>query len=137
MPIARKIAWILSLGLLLVTGYLGIFNGITERSNGGTALQKSVTIGVFLYGVLGLVSAYGLFRRRSWSVSTAIVWGLVITYVPAAAIIGYGGEPTPVGPVIAASGVTALLALGVIWTARTCRRELAFDKTLRDPEKPG
>ena len=122
MPIARRIAWILSLGLLLVTGGLGIYNGITERSDGGTALQKSVTIGVFLYGVLGLISAYGLFRRRAWSVSTAIAWGLVITYVPAAAIIGYGGEPTPVGSAISASGVTALLALGVIWTAHLVTR---------------
>lgn len=123
MPITRRVAWILSLGLLLVTGGLGIREAITERSNGGTALQKSVTIGVFLYGVLGLVSAYGLFRRRSWSVSTAIAWGLVITYVPAAAITGYGGEPAPVGSVIAASGVTALLALGVIWTAQLVTRD--------------
>lgn len=123
MPIARRIAWVLSLGLLLVTGGLGIREGITERSNGGTALQKSVTIGVFLYGVFGLLTAYGLFRRRSWSVSTAMVWGLVITYVPAAAIIGYGGEPTPVGSVIAASGVTGLLALGVIWSAHMVTRD--------------
>lgn len=123
MPITRRIAWIISLGLLLVTGCLGIYNGISERGDGGTALQKSVTTGVFLYGVLGLISAYGLFRRRSWSVSTAIAWGLVITYVPAAAIIGYGGEPTPVGSAIAASGVTALLALGVIWTAHLVTRD--------------
>ena len=123
MPVTRRIAWILSLGLLVVTGGLGIREGITERSNGGTALQKSVTIGVFLYGVLGLVSAYGLFRRRTWSVGTAIAWGLVITYVPAAAIIGFGGEPTPVGSVIAASGVTGLLALGVIWSAHLVTRD--------------
>jgi hypothetical protein len=109
--------------LLLITGGLGIREGITERSNGGTALQKSVTIGVVLYGVLALVSAYGLFRRRAWSVGTAIAWGLVITYVPAAAIIGYGGEPTPVGSVLAASGVVALLALGVIWTAHQVTRD--------------
>jgi hypothetical protein len=52
-----------------------------------------------------------------------MVWGLVITYVPAAAIIGYGGEPTPVGSVIAASGVTGLLALGVIWSAHLVTRD--------------
>jgi len=52
----RKIAWVLSLALLLFTGVVGIYNGITERSTGATTLQKSVTAGVFLYGVLGLIT---------------------------------------------------------------------------------
>ena len=114
----RKIAFGLSLAVLLVSGVAGIYNGITERSTGATNLQKSVTAGVLLYGVLGLVSVYGLIRRRQWSVGSAAAWGLVVTYVPGAAVIAYAEEASPLGSAIVASGASALIALGVVWTAR-------------------
>ena len=84
---ARKIAWVLSLALLVLTAYEGIHNGITEWNQDNSPAQKSVTAGVFLYGVFGLVTAYGLFRRRRWSVVTAIAWGIAVTYVPGVALM--------------------------------------------------
>jgi peptidoglycan/LPS O-acetylase OafA/YrhL len=114
----RKIAFALSLVLLLFTGVVGIYNGINERSTGATNLQKSVTAGVFLYGLLGLVSAYGLVRRRRWSTGTVAAWALVITYVPGAAVLAYAEETSPIGSAIVASAASALVALGVVWTAR-------------------
>ena len=114
----RKIAFGLSLALLLFTGVVGIYNGINERSTGATSLQKSVTAGVFLYGVLGLASAYGLIRRRRWSVATAIAWGVVITYVPGAAIIAYAEGVSPVLSAVTASLASALIAAGVVWAAK-------------------
>jgi peptidoglycan/LPS O-acetylase OafA/YrhL len=126
----RKIAFALSLALLLITGVVGIYNGITERSTGATSLQKSVTAGVFLYGVLGLVSVYGLVRRRRWSVGTVTAWGLVITYVPGAAVIAYAEEASsPVGSAIVASAASALIALGVLWTARMRTPGSQFPRT--------
>jgi hypothetical protein len=118
----RKIAWILSLALLLFTGVVGIYNGITEWGDGLTTLQQSVTVGVFIYGVFGLVTAYGLLRRLRWSVGTAIAWGVAITYVPGAAIIAYSGRESVIGAAIAASVASALIALGVVWTARAMSR---------------
>lgn len=118
----RKIAFALSLALLLFTGVVGIYNGINERSTGATNLQKSVTAGVFLYGLLGLVSAYGLVRHRRWSVRTVAAWALVITYVPGAAVIAYAEEGSPIGSAIVASAASALIALGVVWAARVRTR---------------
>jgi len=115
----RKVAWILSLALLLFTGVVGVHNGITEWGDGLTILQQSVTVGVFAYGVFGLVSGYGLFRRQRWSVGTAIAWGVAVTYVPGAAIIAYEGKESLVVSAIAASVASALIALSVVWTART------------------
>ena len=114
----RKVAWILSIALLLFTGVIGVYNGITERGEGVTPLQKSVTVGVFIYGVFGLITAYGLFRRRSWGVATGIVWAVAVTCVPGMAVIAYAGNESLVGSAIAASGASALIALGVVWTAR-------------------
>jgi hypothetical protein len=114
----RKIAWLVSLALLLVTGCLGVYNGMTEWGEGRTLAQQSVTAGVLLYGVIGLVTAYGLFRRRRWSVGAAIVWGVAITYVPGVAVMAYADADTTLGSAIAASVASALIAFGVIWAAR-------------------
>ena len=112
----RKIAWVLSLVLLLFTGVDGLYNGTTEWKTDLTPFQRSVTGGVFLYGVVGLVTAFGLFRRRRWSVTTSVVWASIITYVPGAAVLAYGGSDATVGSAIAASGASAVIAAGVVWT---------------------
>lgn len=116
MHMGGKIAWVLSLAILVLTGVLGIHNGITEWNQEHNPAQKSVSAGTFLYGVFGLVTSYGLFRRRRWSVGTAIAWGITVTYVPGVAIMAFGGEDAVLSSAISASGATALIAAGVIWT---------------------
>ena len=129
----RKVAWILSLALLAFTGVVGIYNGLNEWAGGPTRLQRSVTIGVFLYGVFGLISAYGLFRRRHWSLRTVIVWAIAVTYVPGVAVMAYGGEDAIVGSAVAASVGSLLLALGVIWTTKVMTASAGVAATGADP----
>lgn len=119
--IGRTSAWIVSLVLLLVIGAIGVYNGVTEWGDGTTLWQHSVTVGVLLYGVLGLASAYGLFRRQRWALRTAIGWAVVVTYVPGVAVMAYGGDAT-LGSAIAASAGAALIALGIIWTTNVMTR---------------
>jgi hypothetical protein len=114
----RRIAWLLSLGLLLFTGVVGIYNGITEWSGAHTLLQKSVIGGVFLYGVFGLATIYGLLRSRRRSVWSAIIWGVFVAYVPGAAVIGFGGAQAYWSSAIAASVASALIAAAVVWAVR-------------------
>jgi hypothetical protein len=118
----RKIAWILSLVLLLFTGAVGVYNGLTEWREGRTPAQHSVTLGVLLYGVFGLITAYGLFRRRRWSVATSIVWTIAVSYVPGVAVMVYGGEGAILSSAIAASAGSVLVALAVVWTAHVMTR---------------
>src|SRR5258705_12120349 len=92
MTVKLRIAWILSLILLLITGVMGIYNGITERPTGSTMLEKSVTAGVFLYGDLGLTPALGFFSLRGRCLPTTVLWAALITYVTVAAIILYNGK---------------------------------------------
>jgi hypothetical protein len=121
----QKIAVGISLALLLLTGVLGLHNGATEWFDAQTLLQQSVTGGVFLYGVLGLIAAYGLFRRRKWSVIATVVWTVVITYVPGAAVIGFGGPDASLGAAAASSLASALIGVGVVWTAAKNRDNVA------------
>lgn len=117
-----KVAWVLSLGVLLLLGGLGVYNGLREWGEGRNIPQHAVTVGVLLYGILGLVTAVGLFRRRRWSLGTAIAWAIPIIYVPGLAVMVYGDEGTPLGSAIAASVASALIALGVVWTVNVTTR---------------
>ncbi|HEY3746396.1 MAG TPA: hypothetical protein VGL17_09160 [Gemmatimonadaceae bacterium] len=129
----RKIAWVVSLALLLFTGIVGLYNGTTEWKPDLTPFQKSVTGGVFLYGVIGLVAAFGLFRRRRWSVATSLVWAAIVAYVPGAAVMAYGGNDATLGAAIGASGASAVIGAGVVWTAWAATRA---DRPLQQDEQP-
>jgi hypothetical protein len=121
--IGQRVAWVLALVLLLFTGVVGVYNGLTEWGEGRTPMQHSVTVGVLLYGMLGLVTTFGLFQRRRWSVGTAIAWAVAVTYVPGVAVMVYGGEGAITSSAIAASAGSALIALAVVWTAHVATRD--------------
>lgn len=118
----RRVAFVLSLVVLLVTGVLGVYNGSTQWDEGESPFQHSITLGVFLYGVFGLFTAYGLIRRRRWSLKTAIIWAICVSYVPGFAVMAYADKDTTLGSAIAASAGGALIALGVIWTINVMTR---------------
>ena len=129
-PIGRKLAWLLASTVLLATGVLGLWNGATEWADARTALQQSVTGGVFLYGVLGVAAVIGLAFRRRWSYVIALAWGAVLTYVPGAAVIGYGGPDASIGGAVAASIGAAVIAGGVVWATHVVTRSRATTRHL-------
>lgn len=115
----RKVGWILSVGVLALTGVLGAMNGPRVLTmNTEAAFQRSVTIGVFVYDILGLAGAVGLARRRPWSVWVASVWAVVLTYVAATAGIAYGGPEVPVSAAVFGGVGCAIIAAAVVWSAR-------------------
>lgn len=114
-----RIARILTVAVLVITGALGLRNGVTEWPAAQGVLQQSVTAGVFLYGVLGAVSAFGVFQGRQWSLWTTAAWGGAITYVGSAAVLAYGGPDATRASAIVAGVVSALIATAVFWAART------------------
>ena len=129
----RKVAWVLSLGLLLFTGVVGIYNGLTEWGEGRGTLQHSVTIGVFLYGIFGLASVYGLIRRQRWSIRTVIAWTVAVTYVPGVAVMAYADEDAILVSAIAASVGSLLIALGVLWTTNVMTRSQPIPQDAKEP----
>lgn len=119
---ARKAAWLLSILLLLNTGGLGLYNGVTELSQANTPLQRSVTGGVLAYGVFGIAAAAALIGRWPIAVWLAAIWAVVITYVASTAAIAYAGDDASVGGALAGGMGAALIGLLVVWCARTVTR---------------
>ena len=123
----RKIAWILSLAVLAITGVVGVYNGTREWGEGRTAFQHSVTVGVLVYGISGLIALYGLWRRRRWSLLPAAVWAICVIYVPGVAVMAYDKEAS-LGSALMASGASAVIVLGVIWTVNVTTRDTAAQR---------
>ncbi|HEX5076449.1 MAG TPA: hypothetical protein VFW03_24775 [Gemmatimonadaceae bacterium] len=118
----RKAAWIVAILLLLNTGLVGFYNGVREFSEAHTPLQKSVTAGVFIYGIFGLSAAVALFVRHRWSVPLSAVWAVVVTYVASTAALAYEGEEATIGAAITAGVGAGLIGVFVVWCARVVTR---------------
>lgn len=127
---ARKAVWIVSILLLLNTGGLGVYNGITELHDAKTVLQRSVTVGVLIYGVLGLMGAVALVLRRPSAVWLSIVWAIVVTYVASTAALAYAGDDASTGGAIAAGLGAALIGALVVWCAWDATRPASLAERL-------
>ena len=130
---ARKAAWIVAILLLLNTGGLGLYNGVTELADARTPLQRSVTIGVLLYGVLGLSAAAALIVRHRWAVPLSIGWAIVVTYVASMASLAYGGPDVSLAAVVGGGLGAALIGVFVVWCARMVTRPASLQERLHAP----
>lgn len=122
----KMLARFLAIALLLVTGILGLYNGSTELGEALTGLQRSVTIAVLLYGMLGIAGGVGLVRRRPWSVTIVAAWAVASAYAGTIASFAYS-DPTFAQPGTLAGVVGAFVSIAavgalVIWTARSATR---------------
>jgi hypothetical protein len=115
---SRRIARIAAILLLVVTGVLGVYNGVIERSDARTPLQGSVNVGVLSYGVLGLAGAYGALRRRGWVVWIVSAWAILITYVSGTAALAFAGADASVLGAVSAAVSAALIGAFVVWAVR-------------------
>jgi hypothetical protein len=118
----RKVAWILAILVLANTGFIGLYNGVTEMADVHTPLQRSVTVGTLLYGALGVAAVVALIARHASAMWLTVGWAIVVTYVASVAVIAYGGPEATVGAAVGAGIGSAVLGLGMIWCARTILR---------------
>jgi len=103
---------------------LGLYNTAEEWPDAATLLQHVVSAGELVYGVSGLVAAYGLIRDRRWSVWPAVLWGAGVTMVGALAARAYAGDTTL--KTIAVAGGASLAIAGVaIWGVHRVTRRIS------------
>jgi len=120
----RKVGRALSLLVLLATGATGLYNGVQDLPGARTTLQYSVTVGVLLYGVLGLAAGAAMATGHPSSIWLVAQWGVVVTYVASTAALAYAPDATVAGAVGGGLGA-ALIAAGVMWTVRASVRRSA------------
>lgn len=117
-----KVAWIVSILLLLNTGGLGLYSGLNDLSDARTPLQRSVTYGVITYGVLGLVAAGALIVRHRSARWLTVGWAAVVTYVASAAVPAYAGADASLAGAISGGVGAALVGALVVWATRVSTR---------------
>jgi peptidoglycan/LPS O-acetylase OafA/YrhL len=122
----RKAGWILAIVFMTALSLGGLYNGTNEFDDATSALQTSVYWGQFLYGFLGLLGAVGIARRRPWSVTVSVAWGIASAYVAAVASFAFHDptmtqEGTLTGVIAAGVSVLAVSAL-IVWAARVATR---------------
>lgn len=118
----QRLARFFALLLLLFTGAAGLLNGLNQIGDRHTPLQMTVTVGVFLYGVLGLAAAVGVFARRAWRQPLIVAWGVAITYVGTVAPRAYGGPDVPLVAPLVGGAAMAVIAFVVWWAAKVDAR---------------
>ena len=129
----RKATWIVAILLLLNTGALGLYNGVSELSDALTPLQKSVTVGVLIYGLLGLAGTATLIVKHRYAVPISAAWAIVVTYVAFAAPLAYGGEDATLAGAIAGAIGAGIIGLLVVWCARAVTRPATLHERLHGP----
>ena len=122
----KKGGWIFAIFLLLLSAYLGIWEDFKFIGRGDTALQRSVTYAVALYGVLGLIGAVGLALRKPWSLPVIVGWGVATLYAATIASFAFhdptfSNSDTIKGTVAAFASVAVVCGL-VVWAARANTR---------------
>ena len=130
---ARKAAWIVAILLLLNTGGLGLYNGLSELADARTPLQRSVTMGVLIYGLLGLAAAIALIVRHRWSVPLSIGWAIVVTYVASTAALAYSSSDATVAGALGGGFGAAVIGVFVVWCARINTRPAEVPEHLHAP----
>lgn len=113
----RIAARILAGLLLIVTGFLGGYNALSEWDDPATRLQRSVMVGSALYFAAGLIGGVGVLLRRRLGLIFAAVWGAVVTYTGTTAVLAYDTAATPTS-VVGAFLICMLIAGLVIWLAK-------------------
>jgi hypothetical protein len=126
----RRIAWLrlsaLIVALLVLggTGLIGVYDAFDEWRGAHSLMQKSVTAGGGVYGVLGLIAVMGLILRRKWSARWAIAWAIVTTYVGSAAVTVYGEAQNVVSATAGAFAMCVVVTGLVVWLAAVGSRKI-------------
>ncbi|MGH7471500.1 MAG: DUF2127 domain-containing protein [Longimicrobiales bacterium] len=104
----------LVLALLVVTAYLGLSNGPSDFRTAESTGQFVVALAVTSYGIAGLASAYGLWRRKQWARPLTVLWALGALTAATVAPRAYGGGEVSIWAVLTGSVAVAVIAGAVL-----------------------
>ncbi len=126
MPV-RRWGWLagdlLASAILALTGLAGLANGPTDLREAETYLQRVVGVSVIVYGVSGLLAAFGLWLRARWTLPVMVIWGAGGTLAATTASVAYSPEVVSWWQAALGGLAAAAISGAVIWyAARSWRR---------------
>jgi hypothetical protein len=108
--------------LLLSTAFLGIMNGPSDLREVESTGQFVVGLAVTTYGIAGLTAAYGLWRRKRWTVPSTMIWAVGAITAASVSPIAYGGGEVTIAVALtsglAAAAIVGAVLLFVLWDLR-------------------
>jgi hypothetical protein len=126
MSVVQTTNWVVAMIVLLGTGALGVYDASSGIGTAASGLQRSVSIAVLTYGVLGLLAGGALALRKRSSLPLTYGWAAGAVYAASVASFAYSDptfsrEGTIPGVVGAAVGSLLLCGL-VLWAVRIALR---------------
>lgn len=119
----RTANWALAVLVLLGTGAVGLYDGVTEIGTAETVLQNSVTGAVLIYGIFGLIAGVGVIVRKRWGVFAVYPWAAGAVYAATVASFAFS-DPTfakgeTIAGVVSAFVASVLIGWWAAWAAGT------------------
>jgi hypothetical protein len=105
----RKVFLIFLYLLLLLIGGSGLWNGPDETKTARSPQEAMVGISEIVYGVGGIVTAIGLWFRRSWTFIAAILTSAACMFAAATASVIFGETSWTAGAVAGLGAAATML----------------------------
>ena len=100
--------------LLLLLGYLGLSNGVSDSREAETTGQLIVSIAVTIYGITSLTAVYGLWRKKPWTRAVIILWAISVQVAGSLAAWAYGGNDVGAFAIVTSGLATAIIVGAVL-----------------------
>jgi hypothetical protein len=117
----RRIFWWLSVLIVLAMTILGLYSGPEDFVHASKGGDRLLAVFVTIYGITGLISFYGMLRKRSWVMIPLVIFACAATFAGTFASIYYSPPDTWwISGITSAASCVALL----IFVLFQVRREI-------------
>jgi hypothetical protein len=115
----RRIVWWVILIFVLLFGAAGLYNGPRDLLSSSRLGDRLLAVSVTIYGITGVISFFGLLKRRSWVMFPLLIFASAASFAGTFASIYYSPPETRfISGLAAGSSCVILMVLILIQVHR-------------------